>query len=118
MKGCAGGARMTSTQSIAHPLAEFSGIIWRSAAQAEPGNVWGIIAFEKGCYLYAFDIAQDARSIVIHLWSRACCCKRCASSLRPDQSPTTGGLSICENYCLKSRLCQRTRAVYRLNYCF
>src|SRR5260370_2482255 len=63
-------------------------------------------------------MAQEARSIVIHLRGGACCCKRGASSLRPDQHPATGDLSICENHCLESRLCQWTRTVYRLNNCF
>src|SRR5438874_12598096 len=118
MKCCSCSASVTSTQSIAHPLADFSSIIRSGAAQAEPGDVWGIIAFEKGCYLYAFDITQETRSIVIHLWSRTCCCKCCASSLRPDQPSPTGDLSACENHCLKSHLCQWTHTIYRLNDCF
>src|SRR2546428_12800276 len=118
MKRGPGGSSVTSTKAIAQTRTKFSSIIRSRTSQAEPCYVRVAVTLEKGSYLHALDIAQEARGVIVHFWNRTCRCKCGVGSLRPDQPTVAGSLGMCENHCLKSNLCQWTSAVNGLDYGF
>src|SRR5438270_9146910 len=99
--------------AIGDALADFRGVVGSGTAHTEAGYVWITVAFEENSYLYAFDVAQETREVVVHVWCSARYSQGGVGGLRPDEAPIAGGLRVGDDEGRKPNWSEGRRAADR-----